>query len=67
MNLNLTIPRPSTLLLAGLVLALLVSTPIPLTVVAAVLVWLLHTPVALLCGALLTLAYRATHPTKRHA
>jgi hypothetical protein len=66
MNLHLTNPRASTLLLCGLLLALLVSTPVPLAVVVALIVWALHTPVALLVGVVLTLGWRILHPKAVH-
>jgi len=62
MNLNLTIPRPSTLLLVGLLLALFTTTPVPLAVVVTVLVWLIHSPAALAAGVALTLGWRILHP-----
>lgn len=58
---NLTL-RPSTLLLAALLLALLTTTPVPLAVTVAVVTWLLHTPVALLLGILATVAYKTLRP-----
>lgn len=62
MNLNLTIPRPSTLLLVGLLLALFTTTPVPLAVLVAAFVWLIHTPAALVVGVALTLVWRAMNP-----
>lgn len=62
MHLNLTTPRPSTIVLLGLLIALLTSTPVPLAVLVAVTVWACHTPVALLLGVLAVLAHKATHP-----
>lgn len=62
MNLHLTTPRPSTLVLLAFVLALLVSTPVPLAVAVTVVCWALHTPAALAAGVALTLAWRITHP-----
>lgn len=59
---NLTLPRPSTILLLGLLLALLVSSPVPLAVTVAVTVWALHSPAALVVGIALTAAWRVTHP-----
>lgn len=62
MNLNLTIPRPSTLLLVGLLLALFTTTPVPLAVLVAVFAWLIHTPAALVAGVALTLVWRVMNP-----
>jgi hypothetical protein len=64
---NLTIPRPSTLVLAALLLALFTTTPVPLAVLVAVLVWLIHTPAALVAGIALVGAWKLTHPMKRYA
>jgi hypothetical protein len=62
MPLNLQIPRPSTLVLCGLVLALLVSTPVPLAILVTVVVWAFHTPAALVAGIVAVLGWRVMHP-----
>lgn len=67
MPLNLQMPRPSTVILCGLLLALLTTTPVPLTVAVTVWVWLLHSPAALLAGIAITAAWKVAHPTRRHA
>lgn len=58
----LTRTRPSTLVLVGLLIALLVSTPVPLSVVVTVWVWLLHSPAALLAGIAITAAWKVINP-----
>jgi hypothetical protein len=62
MNLHLTTPRASTLVLLALVIAFLVSTPLPLAVAVALLIWALHTPAALVAGIALVGAWKLTHP-----
>ncbi|WP_042389723.1 hypothetical protein [Streptacidiphilus melanogenes] len=62
MHFTLSGSRPSTLLLASLLLALFTTTPVPLALVVAVVVWLLHTPAALAAGVALTLGWRILHP-----
>lgn len=62
MPLNLQIPRPSTLLLAGLLLALFTTTPVPLSVVVTVWTWIVHSPAGLLAGIALTSAWKFAHP-----
>lgn len=62
MHFNLSGSRPSTLLLAGLLLALFTTTPVPLAVVVTVACWALHTPAALAAGVVLTLGWRVLHP-----
>lgn len=62
MHLNLTTPRPSTLLLAGLLLALFTTTPVPLSVVVTVWIWIVHSPAGLLAGIALVCAWKFAHP-----
>lgn len=62
MHLNLQIPRPSTLILAALLLALFTTTPVPLVVVVTIWAWLLHSPAALLAGIAITAGWKAMHP-----
>jgi hypothetical protein len=59
-----SLPRPSTLLLAALLIALYVSSPAPMAVTVAVVVWGLHTPPALVAGIVLTLGWKALHPKR---
>jgi hypothetical protein len=57
-----TRPRTSTLILAGLLLALFTTTPVPLAVVVTVWAWLLHSHAALLAGIAITAGWKVINP-----